>query len=348
MTKAQMLDFVESLPSTSIMMFGGEPLLDIDLFTDLYDAIESKEIDEIQKTQLLQSFTIKSPLITNGTLIEKYIDLFKKYKIVLQISIDGPKELNDIQRIYKDGRSSFDDVMRNVDLCIENDLNWSIHGAITARSFSYIPALFSFYWDIIKKQFKGDLDKAIAAQGGNTFQIAFEDEYSDQDIDNFLQGQEQVFNNILSLPSLTRDQKIRLLQNWFCRHGSPCIAGNYLCAVDADLNVYPCHRPGMSKDREKNALGNLKDRSTFTNFRLFNTFLAIDLSKQMYSVIKNINSNYSVPDAGFAFQQNWCPSANLETSDTVFYQSAKYNLMIAEYDRFVRELFAYAQIPLPN
>ena len=86
--------------------------------------------------------------------------------------------------------------------------------------------------------------------------------------------------------------------------------------------------------------------TTFKNFKLFNTYLALDKDRRMYSAVKNVDGNDN--KNGFAFQQNWCPATNLETSGTVFYQSAKYNVMIAEYDRFVRELFEYAKIPLPN
>jgi sulfatase maturation enzyme AslB (radical SAM superfamily) len=345
MTKEQLLDFVNNLSTINIMMFGGEPLFDMDLFITLYDAIESKQMDEAQKTQLLQSFTVKSPLITNGTLIKDHIDILKKYNIPLQISIDGPKELNDLQRIYKDGRGSFDDVMESINLCIENNISWSTHGAVTATGFQYMPALFTFFWEISKKQCKGDVDQAIGLQANNTFQIIFEDEYSDQDIDNFLKGQGQIFNDILSLPELSREQKIRLLQSWFCRHGSQCLAGSTILAVDLDLNIYACHRPAMHKNKVNNSLGNLKDRSTFKNFKLFNSFLALDFNQQMYSAIKDVNANDPPnPETGFAFQQNWCPSANFETSDTVFYQNAKYNLLIAEYDRFVRELFEYAKV----
>ena len=345
MTKMQMLDFAENLPSNKIMMFGGEPLIDMDLFTTLHDAISAKELNEVQKTQLLQSFTVQGSLITNGTLIEKNIDILKKYKVGLQISVDGPKEINDLQRVYKNGSGTFDDVMSGVDLCIENDIPWSIHGAITAASFTSLPAVFSFFWEVAKKQTKGNLDAAIGLQGGNSFQIIFEDEYSDADIDNFLVAQEQVFNLILDLQELTEKQRITLLQGWFTRHGSACIAGNTLFAVDPDLNVYPCHRPGMSKNRAQNSLGNLKDRNTFTNFKLFNTFLTLDRGQHMFSAVRNIKAD---EPKGFAFQQNWCPAANLETSGTPFYQSSKYNLMIVEYDRFVREIFEYAKIPLPN
>jgi uncharacterized protein len=346
MSKEQILDFVEKLPSIKIMMFGGEPFLDIDLLTDLYDALEAKDMNETLKTQLLQSFTIRDNLITNGTLIEKNLDIIKKYNLMLQISVDGPKEINDLGRVYADGHGSFDDIMKSIDFCIKNNLHWCTHGAVTPASFKYLDAVFAFNWDIAKKQSNGDIENAISSQGSNNFQIIFEAEYTDEDIDNFLIGQEKVFNAILSLEEINQDQKIRLLQGYFCRHGSACIAGNVLMAVDPDLNVYPCHRPAMDADKEKNSLGNLKDRSTFKNFKLFNTYLELNNKRKMYSAIKNADGNDG--KSGFAFQQNWCPAANLETSGTVFYQSAKYNLMIAEYDRFVKEIFEYAKIPLPN
>jgi sulfatase maturation enzyme AslB (radical SAM superfamily) len=348
MTQQDMLDFVASIPSTGIMMFGGEPLLDLDLFTALYDAIEAKQMNEAQKQTLLQSFTVQTTLITNGLLVRKYVDVLKKYNIGVQISIDGPKELNDLHRIHPDGTGTYDEIMDAIQFCIDTGIRWGWHGAVGADGFPYMVDLFNFNWDLSKKlcTTNGILDvaKAIKMMGENNFQIIFEYEYTDKDIDVFLNAQGDVFSLTLTFEdpdiSLTMNNRIALLQSWFERQGSACVAGNTLLAVDSNMDVFACHRPAMTSRKDEHKLGNLKDRSTFTGFKLFNNYTELDRRKYMYAAIQ--------PNDGYkksAPQQNWCPAANAETSDTVFYQSAKYNLMIAEYGRFVKEIFEYAGIP---
>jgi uncharacterized protein len=70
-------------------------------------------------------------LITNGTLIDKHIDTIKKHNYRLQISLDGPKELHDKNRIYRGSdKGSFDDIIKNIQLCKENKISSSVHGVV--------------------------------------------------------------------------------------------------------------------------------------------------------------------------------------------------------------------------
>lgn len=342
MTKQQIIDFVDNISATSLMVFGGEPLLDIDLLSTLYDAIEAKQMDETLKQQLLKSFTLKDNLITNGTLIEKNLDIIKKYHFVLQISIDGPKELHNLNRIYRGGAGTYDDIIKGIDLCIANDIPWGVHGVLGENGFKYLPAIFDFNLMIAKKQTKGNMSEVVRILGGNMFQIMFEDEYTDEGIDTFLLMQEEIFNKIFAMEDITEPQRIQLLQGWFCRHGSPCMAGNDTFSLDPDFNIYTCHRPAM--DGTDSSLGNLSDRGSFHNFKYFDAYFDIDKSQKMYSAATDVNAKDR--NTGFGFQQNWCPAGNFGTSGSIFYQSAKYNILLTEYTRFVRELFDYAKIPL--
>ncbi|WP_297071373.1 radical SAM/SPASM domain-containing protein [Thermococcus sp.] len=75
-----------------IQFFGGEPLLG---YTTIKAVVETfKDID----------YTIN----TNGVLINDRISEFlKKNMKEIYISLDGPKEINDVNRVFKNGRGSF-------------------------------------------------------------------------------------------------------------------------------------------------------------------------------------------------------------------------------------------------
>ena len=57
------------------------------------------------KIDILPNFVI----ITNGTILtDRMLAFIKRNISAMTISIDGPKEINDIQRIYKNGKGSYE------------------------------------------------------------------------------------------------------------------------------------------------------------------------------------------------------------------------------------------------
>lgn len=97
-----------------IQFFGGEPLLNLKLMEE-----GCKWILEYFKELNLEKpeFTI----VTNGTIMnERVLDLFNEYSFIVTISLDGNKEVNDINRIYKNiNKSVFDEVITNIKLLNE-------------------------------------------------------------------------------------------------------------------------------------------------------------------------------------------------------------------------------------
>ena len=98
---------------------GGEPLLEIDL------------IDHFMDYFIYQAFKLNHrwanhyviSMSSNGVLYEtpKVQKFVKKYhgRVHIGITIDGTKEQHDSCRIYKDGRGTYDDVVRNVNLHLQ-------------------------------------------------------------------------------------------------------------------------------------------------------------------------------------------------------------------------------------
>lgn len=74
---------------------GGEPLIRIDIIKKILEVLSGK------KYYNRMSFTIQ----TNGTLInEEIIEIFKKYKVGIGISLDYIGDCEDVNRIMIDGR----------------------------------------------------------------------------------------------------------------------------------------------------------------------------------------------------------------------------------------------------
>jgi len=84
---------------------GGEPtLLGLDFF---------KKVVALEKKYAPPDKRIENDLQTNCTLIdEEWCEFLAENNFLVGLSIDGPKKLHDASRVHKDGRGTFDEVMR--------------------------------------------------------------------------------------------------------------------------------------------------------------------------------------------------------------------------------------------
>jgi uncharacterized protein len=88
---------------------GGEPLLcGIDFFKDFITLAEDLLIPEIIPVFAMQ---------TNATLItEEWCEFFVEKGIMTSFSLDGYKEINDQNRVYHNGKGSFNDIVNGIQL----------------------------------------------------------------------------------------------------------------------------------------------------------------------------------------------------------------------------------------
>ena len=86
-----------------ISFYGGEPLLNPQFIKEVISYLQER------KTSLKFSYT----MTTNGILLDKYIDYLIEKDFDLLISLDG-NSFNNSYRVYKNGTSSFDDLIRNI------------------------------------------------------------------------------------------------------------------------------------------------------------------------------------------------------------------------------------------
>lgn len=98
-------------PSTKISFNGGEILIEWKLLKEVIERIAQTYPIEIEYT-----------INTNMTLMTEEIAQFmEKYKFKVFISIDGYKEFHDKTRVYKNGRGSFDDIIKGLNIFRKNN-----------------------------------------------------------------------------------------------------------------------------------------------------------------------------------------------------------------------------------
>ena len=122
-TAKAIADFLMSLPvlekEVIFDFIGGEPLLEIDLITKICDYLV--ETMTRQHHPWLQNYSFR--FTTNGLNYSshKVQNFVAKYKarLSIQISIDGTKRKHDLNRIFPNGKGSYDQLIPNVKLWIE-------------------------------------------------------------------------------------------------------------------------------------------------------------------------------------------------------------------------------------
>lgn len=116
------IDFIlnneDHFPESSVILdfIGGEPLLEIDLIEN----ITLYFINEIERRTHHWMDNYKIRITTNGLLyasskVQNYINTYKE-KLSISISLDGTREKHDLNRVYQNGKGSYDNIIPNVKL----------------------------------------------------------------------------------------------------------------------------------------------------------------------------------------------------------------------------------------
>ena len=103
---------IHKLEEVILSFHGGEPLLlGSEKLLELSKIFRSIESDELEVSLTMQ---------TNGTLLnENVIEIIKEMEIYTALSVDGPKNINDIHRLDHNGESTFEDSLAGLILMNE-------------------------------------------------------------------------------------------------------------------------------------------------------------------------------------------------------------------------------------
>lgn len=338
-------DFFSVFPTEKFYMFGGEPLLNIEFMDKLAQKIqENPKLSDKTKKKYINS--IFSNITTNGTLIDKSLDILKKYNASLQISLDGPEDINDLCRIDYNGKGHFKQIMDNIKICQENGIRYTIHGALSKKNYKDFSRIVKWFLEM-------QLNNPIKNRGSisellfhNYLQLVFEDNISDDDINILLQQYQDAVEIILfsdTLKDFDMESRRHCAEGFLARQGGKCSAANNMFAFDGDMYIYPCHRlmtSGMEKSPHEYSLGQLNSNEPW-NYKLYEQFMDASnkgiLYGQMYNFIDKESLN---------FMANWCPSTNLECTGLTNVYPVKHDILLAELQNFIPKLAEYYGLDL--
>ncbi len=124
--------------SLSVVWHAGEPMvLPIAFYRDAFALIEALRP---RRLQVVHSFQ------TNGTLIDDaWCEFFAEAQINLGVSIDGPREFHDRNRLTRSGRGTFDRTVGGIRLLRRHDVPFHVISVLTPASMATPRDMFDFY-----------------------------------------------------------------------------------------------------------------------------------------------------------------------------------------------------------
>lgn len=216
----------------TINFFGGEPLVNFKLIKFV--------VNECHTTYSQYSFVFT--ITTNATLINKQIaTFFKENNFRVLVSIDGPQYVHNFHRKFRNGKGSFDRVIKSIKLLKEVGLEFRIRSTLDHRFYDQYNEIVEFLKSI-------ESDRIIVSKLIN---------YSDEEIsfpidvsemkheETFLQVYlQEAISDVLegkypkNFPYLSYFKKIAFAEKSLMN----CGAYEAGTAIASDGKFYPCHR----------------------------------------------------------------------------------------------------------
>ena len=293
------LEREEEFPEESVIFdfIGGEPFIEIDLIDRICDYLKTEMFRRGHHWFNSYRFSFS----TNGiNYREEKVQRFIRKNLThlsIGITIDGTQRKHDLNRIYRSGRGSYDDVARNIPLWLEQFPNGATKVTVSSADIPYIrESVLHLYSLGIREVNINCVFEDVWQEGDDA---RFEEQLTalaDEIIDRGLYRTHSCsfFNEHIGRPLDPEGEN----RNW-------CGAGRML-AIDAAGNFYPCTRFAQYSLRNKRArtVGNLREGLDRNRLR---PFLALDRCTQ---------SLRECMECEVASGCAWCQGENYDAAET--------------------------------
>jgi uncharacterized protein len=206
--------------------FGGEPLLKFDLIRKVVAYIREQDHKNVASLHVT----------TNGTLITSDVLAYlKEEEIGLCISIDGPRDIHDRARRYRNGRSSFATVVDNLAKSLATLDKLQINAVYTPSTLHLLPETIRFFTDLgvplihINPDIQADWESIELTHLSEAYESV-----ADYYIDSYLGGREIAVNQI--------DSKVIVFLKGGYDVSDRCGMAETEWGFAPSGNIYPCER----------------------------------------------------------------------------------------------------------
>ncbi|TVR74697.1 MAG: radical SAM protein [Marinilabiliales bacterium] len=118
-----------------ITLFGGEPLLPGKRHRETIEYFIDRSTE--RGTDIA--------VVTNGFHVDEYLNVFRRAQIrEIQVTLDGTREVHDSRRRLRNGEGTFDRIVRNVDMLLENNIPVNLRMVVDRENIGNLPDLARF------------------------------------------------------------------------------------------------------------------------------------------------------------------------------------------------------------
>lgn len=236
-----------------IVFFGGEPTMNIPAMEYICQRFKTKYSNGGS------SFIPIFGMITNGTILnENVVKFIKEHLSFITISIDGPREINDLNRTFTNGKGTYERISAFIyKIRQETNVNVTFESTFTKQ---HIEKGYTHY--SIKKALnnefgiKGKVIDELSIQ--NNIDLDF---WSNFDFSEWCKKEPLVIpNGFWDILFAIKQKQTRKM----------CGIGENIFAVSTNGEIYPCH---INNGEKQNSLGNL-NYNVFNNLNLREQFPA--------------------------------------------------------------------------
>ncbi len=161
--KAQVVK--NSSTTLRVGLFGGEPLLNMPV-----TLLTAKELSTWCE-EAGKEFSLS--ILTNGTLLSpETTEELTQYNCQFLTVLEGPQEIHDQRRIYKNGKGTFNDIIKGLHHLLDNNIKAQIKIRVDETNRDYLGALFVFLKDNNLHRVRTSLDLVVGTPpfcGWNTY-----------------------------------------------------------------------------------------------------------------------------------------------------------------------------------
>ena len=244
-TAKKIIDFAYDITpkqdSIDFSLFGGEPFLCFSLIKNIISYIESKNFPNV----------VTYNITTNGTIInDEIINYIRKKDIKIAISIDGPKEIHDKNRVDIHGNGTLDVVLENIKKLSSKVGFFQVNAVYGSQTIHQLDKTFEFFVEngIKNIHLNPDITEKWDISSFPDISQAYE-RIADKYIELYKANNEVALNLI--------DNKLILFFKGGYEEADKCSMGQKEFGFAPSGNVYPCERLIGDDSDEEMCMGNI-------------------------------------------------------------------------------------------
>jgi uncharacterized protein len=273
-TKSDKLDFA---------FFGGEPFLQFNLLRDITNYIRAREQEGEKVAQI--------SITTNGTILnEEIIDFVREKHIDLCFSIDGPPDVHDRNRLYKNGKTSSMVIFSNFRQALDQLESVQVNAVYGPETLPSLPRSVRFLHEMGAPviHLNPNIKALWNPSDANLFSNIYK-QIGDYYIQCYQDGKEIAINLI--------DSKIILFLKGGYTKEDLCSMGEREWGFSPSGNIYPCERFVGEDGNSSMGLGNIN--------------IGIDDRRQKLIIKQRGNKNRECQTCRLnRYCMNWCGCTN--------------------------------------